>query len=360
MANSLSSVLANIPGLAGYEAARQQDQEMQLGQLRQVGGLQAILAQAQKQQMENQFRQEIATARTPEEKLAVASKYMGPDGLARMESGSLDRAAAREAAATNAAAMREQRLAELTQRGEQEIARIREQEKERRITKEEADAREGRMRENMARLVASLRPPPAQEPLHPVMGPDGKAVLLPRSQAVGKEPFRPGQQPERALPASLAKGFLENTQNLRKAETAMKLLEGEDVGSAKGDKNATGKKGLLTLGGVLGDMALNAADPAGVDTRAAVGDLGSMVIHDRSGAAVTAAEFPRLRPFIPLATDHPDVARKKTKRFWEEYKNEVESQREFFTASGYKVPTLGAAPTTAPPAGATGGWSVVK
>jgi hypothetical protein len=49
-------------------------------------------------------------------------------------------------------------------------------------------------------------------------------------------------------------------------------------------------------------------DPKGVSVRASVANIGSKVIHDRSGAAVTAAETPRLKPFIPSATDRADAA----------------------------------------------------
>lgn len=55
-------------------------------------------------------------------------------------------------------------------------------------------------------------------------------------------------------------------------------------------------------------------DPKGVDVRADIGDVGSLLIHDRSGAAVTVSEAPRLKPFVPLVTDTPDAARKKLRR----------------------------------------------
>ena len=51
-------VLSRIPGLAGYLAGQQQDQQMQTGQLQQMGALQGILAQQQKQQMVQQEMQE--------------------------------------------------------------------------------------------------------------------------------------------------------------------------------------------------------------------------------------------------------------------------------------------------------------
>ena len=75
--------------------------------------------------------------------------------------------------------------------GEREIARIREQERERRITKAEADARAAALREDMIRLTASLRTP-AQPPA-PVVTEivrDGKTVKIDArtGQVIGEAP----------------------------------------------------------------------------------------------------------------------------------------------------------------------------
>lgn len=145
----------------------------------------------------------------------------------------------------------------------------------------------------------------------------------------------PGKGPEgKALPAGAAGKLLENQTNLRRAERALTLVQGQNVGDASGDTASTGWKGYL------GDAALQRLDPQGVDARAAIGDLGSLVIHDRSGAAVTAAEFPRLRPFIPQVTDDQATVQKKLKRFVEVYREIVDDTRNFYTESGYLVPGL--------------------
>lgn len=162
----------------------------------------------------------------------------------------------------------------------------------------------------------------------PVLGPDG-------------QPLKP-KSTDKALPTSAAQKLMENNQNLRKAEQALALISGEKAGGAEGDAAATGWKGYAP------DAILQRTDPKGVSTRAAIGDLGSMVIHDRSGAAVTAAEFPRLRPFIPTVTDDPATVKKKLSRFVSEYKAVVDEARDFYRGSGYKVPDA---------AGASGGWS---
>ena len=60
-------------------------------------------------------------------------------------------------------------------------------------------------------------------------------------------------------------------------------------------------------------------DPKGVTTRAKVANIGSLKVHDRSGAAVSAQEFPRLRPFIPQQSDSPEAATKKLEDLKAEY-----------------------------------------
>ena len=95
---SLQSVLGSLPGIAGYEAAKQQNAQTEMQQLQKVGALQQILGRVQAQQqkaktleMEGQFRAAIANAKTPEEQLAIASKFMGPDALGKMIQSSKDR-----------------------------------------------------------------------------------------------------------------------------------------------------------------------------------------------------------------------------------------------------------------------------
>lgn len=188
---------------------------------------------------------------------------------------------------------------------------------DRRISQQERAANQ----RELAQLMASLRPPVPPQPLEAIQGPDGKPVLVPRAEAVGKTPSsRTGA--ERNVPAPVLQAMATNEGNLRRAQTALDLLEGKDVKMAgpdgkeitlKGDKSATGLKGYLP------DALLQRTDKQGIDARAVMGDLGSMVIHDRSGAAVTAAEFPRLRPFIPLTSDDPETAKKKLRRFVAEY-----------------------------------------
>lgn len=198
-----------------------------------------------------------------------------------------------------------------------------------------ADAEAAReLRRELAQMVQANRQPPQLQIYESDAGPvqvgrDGTARPI---MGADGQPLRSGKTIGKALPVSASKALLENSQNLRQAERALAMIEGKMVGGATGDKSATGWKGYLP------EAMLQRLDPGGISTRAEIGDLGSMVIHDRSGAAVTAAEFPRLRPFIPLVTDDPAAAKKKLERFVSVYRDIVEETTDFYRSSGFNVP----------------------
>lgn len=154
-----------------------------------------------------------------------------------------------------------------------------------------------------------------------------------RLEPIPGGPKDPANNPGKPLPGTVSKDLLSNQQNLRRAQTALALIEGKSVGGVEGDPNATGWKGLLP------NTVLNRVDDKGVATRAAIADLGSLIVHDRSGAAVTAAEFPRLAPFIPGATDDAATVKKKLAQFVKNYSDVVGEHADFYRSSGYNVPT---------------------
>jgi hypothetical protein len=113
-----------------------------------------------------------------------------------------------------------------------------------------------------------------------------------------------GRQSElKPIPANVNLAILKNNQSIQQIDDTIKLLQQ--------NPDATGFKGYLP------NFALNRMNPEGTEARAGVADIGSLVLHDRSGAAVTASESPRLMPFIPLITDDIGAANKKLKRMLE-------------------------------------------
>ena len=61
--------------------------------------------------------------------------------------------------------------------------------------------------------------------------------------------------------------------------------------------------GLTKIGG---DLVNQYSDPEGVTARGKVAQIGRINLHDLSGAAVTAAEAPGFKPFIPAISDKSD------------------------------------------------------
>lgn len=57
---------------------------------------------------------------------------------------------------------------------------------------------------------------------------------------------------------------------------------------------------------VIGDRLDARVDPQGTAARSLVANIGSLKVHERSGAAVSVHEFPRLAPFIPNIYDPID------------------------------------------------------
>lgn len=86
-----------------------------------------------------------------------------------------------------------------------------------------------------------------------------------------------------------------------------------DEALAELDRNA----GSVGMQNYAGQTIMQRIDPQGIRLRSAIADIGSMVIHDRSGAAVTVSEFPRLIPFIPQVTDSPAKIRSNLQRMRE-------------------------------------------
>jgi len=144
----------------------------------------------------------------------------------------------------------------------------------------------------------------------PIIGPNG--------QPVGPK--------LRDVPATARKAMFENDAALRKIDDALTAID------AYPD--------ALGVSNYLGDTIRQRTDPDGVNARALVADVGSLKIHDRSGAAVTASETPRLMPFIPSATDDVKTAKKKLGLFKNEYAAMQHDMNETYSRDqGYRTPT---------------------
>ncbi len=137
---------------------------------------------------------------------------------------------------------------------------------------------------------------------------------------------------EKAIPQTVVKGMQENLDALKQVDRALGKL-GENPGSVGG----IGSTLAANLPGV-GSLQNRWGDPEGTQLRALIADIGSLKIHDRSGAAVTASEFPRLRPFIPSISDDPKTVETKLKNFKAVYEQTLRDTSDYYNAdNGFKA-----------------------
>lgn len=142
-------------------------------------------------------------------------------------------------------------------------------------------------------------------------------------------------KPLKPLPSAQSKAWIENQVSMQKVNRALNL--------AKENPKSFGLTHLLP------EIATQRMDPKGVETRAAVSDVGSLKIHDRSGAAVSVKEFERLKPFIPAATDDPKTVTTKLSNFLKEYEAVQREILNFAEDNGFKPPTVRTVPADTPP-----------
>jgi len=140
-----------------------------------------------------------------------------------------------------------------------------------------------------------------------------------------KIPGGPADKEEKLkpIPPQINTAIITNQQSIQKLKDTLSML----------DKNpdAVGIKGLLPQG------ILNRMDEQGMPVRAAIADVGSIVLHQRSGAAVTASEEPRLLPFIPTPSDTYAAAKTKVKRMLDYALSEQEALKGTYSEDqGYR------------------------
>lgn len=331
---SLSAALANIPGYGAYVAKRQMNEQQPMQELQQASGAMSLMGALQQQAKARQYEEAVSALGanpTQEALVGVASRFGSPDTTLKIHQASIDRNAQMQS-------QKEAKALQLEQSGKYNEMMHEWRMAQARTSEERAAeaARHNRVSEGLQRQLAELRGTLTPQP-QMVTTPEGVFQVGRDAKAtpvVGPDGPLSGRSPEKALPTAAAQKLFENQQNLRRAEQALALMEGKNVGEMKGDPNATGLKGFLP------DAVLQRVDPQGTDARAALSDLGSLVIHERSGAAVTAAEFPRLQPFIPKINDDPETVKRKLKRFAQIYRDVTNETASFYKESGYKVPDL--------------------
>lgn len=159
------------------------------------------------------------------------------------------------------------------------------------------------------------------------IGPDGRIAPITGTGAALKP-----------VPVKIQEGIVGNRSAMNQIDQAIALL--------------TQNPGAMGLKNYAPEAVTQRYDTKGVPVRAAVANIGSMIRHDRSGAAVTAAETPILKPFIPAHTDTAEVAIKKLQGLRQQYENTTnEMELTYGSDSGYR-PMGGQAQPASPSAAA--------
>lgn len=132
----------------------------------------------------------------------------------------------------------------------------------------------------------------------------------------------------RTLPMGVESEISSNLASISAIDDATAMLK------APGGKEAFGiKRGLQNMVGIA-----NRADPENTGLRAIVSNIGSMQIKLRSGTAVSATEWPRIRGFIPTVYDSPKEVEDKLKEIRRAISEETSARASYYQQQGYAVP----------------------
>jgi hypothetical protein len=159
--------------------------------------------------------------------------------------------------------------------------------------------------------------------------PDGKALIL--NQKTGEiitsdmnANLKGSKAPQ--IPQSILNKVSANDAAANKIDQALNLVGG--IG-----KDAFGYGGYAAQ-----ELGRNYfSSPENIAARAAVADIGSGILHDRSGAAVTISEFPRFKPFIPVAGDTADIIKTKLEHLKNAIDTETAAYKDNLKNNGYQV-----------------------
>ena len=147
----LSELIRRVPFQDAYNRRAEENEVSSGRDIAQAGGLMGILNQMQAQQQKQQALQreqqmrgalaQLPADATPEQVAAAARPFADAQDVLRTASSAADNRARIDESRRNHDEARKQRLHEIELQGQREIARVREAESQRRITKQEADAR---------------------------------------------------------------------------------------------------------------------------------------------------------------------------------------------------------------------------
>lgn len=190
---------------------------------------------------------------------------------------------------------------------------------------------------NAAAIRAGKESPGANATFHETATPDPNdptKVIWQNAngQTTSMLPSKPAKDPLKNLPAAQSKAVIGNNTSMGKIDDALDMINTPAGAEATG----LGKGLALKIPGIGSWVVNNWWDPNGTATRAMVQDIGSLKLHDRSGASVTVGEMPRLAEFIPSVGDSKEVATKKLNNLRREIELNNSEIRDYADSQGYR------------------------
>ena len=167
-----------------------------------------------------------------------------------------------------------------------------------------------------------------------------RAALGPGGRITTEAPPELRSAREHPLGDEELRGLREKSDRLTSAMRAFGLMRGEAVEGTTGDPTATGWEGYIPniLQLITPGLISGMGGQPGVATRAAIGNVGSLTMKERSGGAIPAQEMERLTPFVPTESEDEEVVRTKLGGFINELSKILEENLQSFQAAERRVP----------------------
>jgi hypothetical protein len=266
---------------------------------------------------------------------ALAAKY-GEDVLLKEP----ERKQAREFKTMDLKAAHQARMDQVKEQGAQRIQELQLRLADQNLTREQRAEIQKQMDETK-RMIAGMQAETARAVAQ--IGADAR-VSAAQLRADAKSEGA-GEKPPKPLPAAQSKAWISNNVNIKAAQDVLSQLV-DDKGNVK--KEAEDAMNILYMVPGAEEVGQR-VDPKGVPLRASIAKLGGIKVHDVSGATVTASEHPRLKPWIPTASDKPKAAADKVTNFMKEYKLLQQEIENYAETQGYRSPVHANTPSVTDP-----------
>jgi hypothetical protein len=163
--------------------------------------------------------------------------------------------------------------------------------------------------------------------------PDGYRWTDENHTALEKIPGGQADKPDKLPSDGVTKGILGNMSSLRQLDQAIAVVQAhpEAFGAGQGNSAVQWVESSMPQG-------LGGSPQTSINARGQVANIGSLKLHERSGANVTATEHPRLAPFVPAPGDDAQTVKTKLENMRLIVQENLQDQYDTYgPAAGYRL-----------------------